>query len=267
MATLAARVMPLPFYGGGWRVVERNYLVYKRAWIVFLTGFLEPVLYLFSIGVGVADLVNKFELPDGTMIGYTEFVAPALLASAAMQGALFDSTFNIFFRMKYAKLYDAILATPLRPWDVATGEVTWALLRGTAYSAMFVVVMVALGLTSSWWTVLTLPAAMLIGYAFAGAGMALTTWMKSWQDFEYIQLVVVPLFLFSGTFYPVDTYPTWLQGIVEVTPLYQGVVLCRGFATGSFVVWEMLVAVAYLAAMGTLGMWVASRRLGKLLLH
>jgi len=267
MATLAARVMPLPVYGGGWRVVERNYLVYKRAWIVFLTGFLEPVLYLFSIGVGVANLVNKFELPDGTMIGYTEFVAPALLASAAMQGALFDSTFNIFFRMKYAKLYDAILATPLRPWDVATGEVTWALLRGTAYSAMFVVVMVALGLTSSWWTVLTLPAAMLIGYAFAGAGMALTTWMKSWQDFEYIQLVVVPLFLFSGTFYPVDTYPTWLQWIVEVTPLYQGVVLCRGFATGSFVPWEMLVAVGYLAAMGTLGMWVASRRLGKLLLH
>ena len=267
MATLAARVMPLPVYGGGWRVVERNYLVYKRAWIVFLTGFLEPVLYLFSIGVGVANLVNKFELPDGTMIGYTEFVAPALLASAAMQGALFDSTFNIFFRMKYAKLYDAILATPLRPWDVATGEVTWALLRGTAYSAMFVVVMVALGLTSSWWTVLTLPAAMLIGYAFAGAGMALTTWMKSWQDFEYIQLVVVPLFLFSGTFYPVDTYPTWLQWIVDVTPLYQGVVLCRGFATGSFVPWEMLVAVGYLAAMGTLGMWVASRRLGKLLLH
>ncbi|HEU0288006.1 MAG TPA: ABC transporter permease [Nocardioidaceae bacterium] len=267
MATLAARVMPLPVYGGGWRVVERNYLVYKRAWVVFLTGFLEPVLYLFSIGVGVANLVNKFELPDGTMIGYTEFVAPALLASAAMQGALFDSTFNIFFRMKYAKLYDAILATPLRPWDVATGEVTWALLRGTAYSAMFVVVMVALGLTSSWWTVLTLPAAMLIGYAFAGAGMALTTWMKSWQDFEYIQLVVVPLFLFSGTFYPVDTYPGWLQWIVEITPLYQGVVLCRGFATGSFVPWEMLVAVGYLAAMGTLGMWVASRRLGKLLLH
>jgi len=267
MATLAARVLPLPVYGAGWRVVERNYLVYKRAWIVFLTGFLEPVLYLFSIGVGVANLVNKLELPDGTMIGYTEFVAPALLASAAMQGALFDSTFNIFFRMKYAKLYDAILATPLRPWDVATGEVTWALLRGTAYSAMFVVVMVALGLTSSWWTVLTLPAAMLIGYAFAGAGMALTTWMKSWQDFEYIQLVVVPLFLFSGTFYPVDTYPTWLQWIVEVTPLYQGVVLCRGFATGSFVPWEMLVAVGYLAAMGTLGMWVASGRLGKLLLH
>jgi lipooligosaccharide transport system permease protein len=266
MATLAVRALPLPIHGAGWRLVERNFLVYKRAWIVFLTGFLEPVLYLFSIGIGVADLVDKFELPDGTLVGYTEFVAPALLAAAAMQGALFDATYNIFFRMKYAKLYDAVLATPLRPWDVATGEVTWALLRGTAYSAMFVVVMVAMGLTSSWWTVLALPAAMLIGYAFAGTGMALTTWMKSWQDFEYIQLVVVPMFLFSGTFYPLDTYPTGLQWIVQATPLYQGVVLCRGFATGS-VGWELLVAVGYLAAMGTLGMYVASRRLAKLLLH
>ncbi|MGH3455023.1 MAG: ABC transporter permease [Nocardioidaceae bacterium] len=266
MATLAARVLPVPVHGAGWRLVERNFLVYKRAWIVFLTGFLEPVLYLFSIGIGVADLVDTFELPDGTRVGYTEFVAPALLAAAAMQGALFDATYNIFFRMKYAKLYDAVLATPLRPWDVATGEVTWALLRGTAYSAMFVIVMVAMGLTSSWWTVLALPAAILIGYAFAGAGMALTTWMKSWQDFEYIQLVVVPMFLFSGTFYPLDTYPTGLQWIVQATPLYQGVVLCRGFATGS-VGWELLIAVGYLVAMGTLGMYVASRRLAKLLLH
>jgi lipooligosaccharide transport system permease protein len=265
MATLTARV-PLPVYGAGWRLVERNFIVYKRAWVVFLTGFMEPVLYLFSIGIGVADLVDEFRLPDGSVIGYTEFVAPALLASAAMQGALFDSTFNIFFRMKYAKLYDAVLATPLRPWDVATGEVTWALLRGTAYSAMFVLVMITMGLTSSWWTVLALPAAMLIGYAFAGTGMALTTWMKSWQDFEYIQLVIMPMFLFSGTFYPIDTYPSWLQWIVQITPLYQGVTLCRGFTTGT-IGWELVGATAYLAVMGTVGMWVASRRLGKLLLH
>lgn len=266
MTTLSARVLPLPMHGSGWKLVERNFLVYKRAWIVFLTGFLEPVLYLFSIGVGVAELVEEFTLSDGTVVGYTEFVAPALLAAAAMNGALFDSTYNIFFRMKYAKLYDAVLATPLRPWDVATGEVTWALLRGTAYSAMFVVVMVAMGLTSSWWAVLALPATMLLGYAFAGAGMALTTWMKSWQDFEYVQLLIMPMFLFSGTFYPVDTYPDGLEWVVQLTPLYHGVTLCRGFATGS-VGWEALIAVGYLAAMGTLGMWVASRRLGKLLLH
>jgi lipooligosaccharide transport system permease protein len=266
MTTLSARVVPLPVYGAGWKLVERNFLVYKGAWIVFLTGFLEPVLYLFSIGVGVSDLVSEFRLSDGTLVGYTEFVAPALLAAAAMNGALFDSTYNIFFRMKYGKLYDAILATPLRPWDVATGEVTWALLRGAAYSAMFVVVMVAMGLASSWWTLLALPATMLIGYAFAGAGMAMTTWMKSWQDFEYVQLVIMPMFLFSGTFYPLATYPSGLEWVVQATPLYHGVNLCRGLATGS-IGWEALVAVGYLTAMGTLGMYVASRRLGKLLLH
>jgi lipooligosaccharide transport system permease protein len=266
MTTLSARVLPLPVYGAGWRLVERNFLVYKRAWIVFLTGFIEPVLYLFSIGIGVADLVDDFRLSDGTVIGYTEFVAPALLASAAMNGALFDSTYNIFFRMKYAKLYDAVLATPLRPWDVATGEITWALLRGTAYSAMFVAVMVAMGLVSSWWALLLLPAAMLIGYAFAGAGMALTTWMKSWQDFEYVQLAIMPMFLFSGTFYPLDTYPSGLQWIVQITPLYHGVELCRGFATGT-IGWEIPIAIGYLAVMGTIGMYVASRRLGTLLLH
>ena len=266
MTTLSARVLPQPVYGAGWRLVERNFLVYKRAWIVFLTGFIEPVLYLFSIGIGVADLVDDFRLSDGTVIGYTEFVAPALLASAAMNGALFDSTYNIFFRMKYAKLYDAVLATPLRPWDVATGEITWALLRGTAYSAMFVAVMVAMGLVSSWWALLMLPAAMLIGYAFAGAGMALTTWMKSWQDFEYVQLAIMPMFLFSGTFYPLDTYPSGLQWIVQITPLYHGVELCRGFATGT-IGWQIPIAVGYLAVMGTIGMYVASRRLGTLLLH
>ena len=151
MATLTTRILPLPpLRLGGWRMVERHFTVYRREWPVFASGFLEPVLYLFSIGIGVAGLVGSFRLADGTVIGYTDFVAPAMLAASAMNGALFDSTFGLFFRMKYAKLYDVVLATPLRPWDVATGEITWAQLRGTAYSAGFVIVMVAMGLTSSW---------------------------------------------------------------------------------------------------------------------
>ena len=265
-ATLVARVVPLPVRANGWRLVERNFCVYKRAWPVFLTGFLEPVLYLLSIGIGVADLVDGFRLPGGEVIGYTAYVAPALLAASAMNGALFDSTYGLFFRMKYAKLYDSILATPLRPWDVATGELTWALLRGAAYSAMFVLVMAVMGLTTSWWTVLALPAAMLIGYGFGGAGMALTTWMKSWQDFEYIQLAIMPMFLFSGTFYPLDSYPDALQWLVQATPLYQGVTLCRALTTGH-VGTEVVVAVVYLAAMGTIGLSVAARRIGTLLLR
>ena len=159
---------------------------------------LEPVFYLLSIGVGVGELVGDFTLPDGSQVGYVEFVAPAMLAASAMNGAIFDSTYNIFFRLKYEKLYDAMLATPMRPTDIARGEVTWALLRGAIYSAAFIVIMVVMGLVHSWWMVLALPATLLIGYAFAGAGMALTTWMRSWQDFEYIQLAILPMFLFSA---------------------------------------------------------------------
>jgi lipooligosaccharide transport system permease protein len=148
-AALDLRVLRLPRLGRGWRLVERNALVYRRSWGVFLTGFLEPLFYLLSIGVGVSHLVHGFAGPDGRVIDYTSYVAPGLLAASAMNGALFDATYNIFFKMKYAKLYDAVLATPLGPRDVARGEVSWALLRGGAYSAMFVIVMVALRLVSS----------------------------------------------------------------------------------------------------------------------
>ncbi|NEA32070.1 ABC transporter permease [Streptomyces sp. SID13031] len=266
MATLTARVVPLPIRpGNGRTLVERNFLVYRRSWIVFVSGFFEPVFYLLSIGVGVAQLVGDFTLADGTVIGYAAFVAPAMLASSAMNGAIFDSTYNIFFRMKYARLYDSMLATPLRPWDVATGEVTWALLRGACYSAMFILVMLALGLVQSWWALLALPVAVLLGYAFAGAGMALTTFMRSWQDFEFVQLATMPMFLFSATFYPIETYPGYIRWLVEITPLYQGVALERALTTGA-VSWTLLINALYLAVMGTAGMYVASRRLGKLLL-
>ncbi len=256
----------LPFLGGRpWRIVERNYLVYKRGWFVFVTGMLEPILYLLSIGIGVGGLVGDFTLADGSKVGYVDFVAPAMLAASAMNGALFDSTYNIFFRMKYAKLYDAMLATPIRPTDVARGEITWALLRGAIYSAVFIVVMLAFGLVSSWWMLLALPATMLIGFAFAGAGMALTTWMRTWQDFEYIQLSITPMFLFSATFFPVSTYPDTVEAIVRWTPLYQGVVLCREMALGAMG-WDAVIAVIYLAAMGLVGLFVAGRRVGTLLL-
>lgn len=261
---LGPRVLPL-WGAGHWRIVERNFFVYRRGWVVFLTGMLEPILYLLSIGIGVGGLVGDFTLTDGTRVGYVEFVAPAMLASSAMNGALFDATYNIFFRMKYAKLYDAMLSTPLQPKDVARGEITWALLRGACYSAVFIVVMLVLGLVGSWWMVLALPATMLIGYAFAGAGMALTTWMRSWQDFEFVTLAIMPMFLFSATFYPLSTYPESVQWIVRCTPLYQGVDLIRGMALGTLG-WSSLVSVAYLAAMGTLGMLVAGRRVGTLLL-
>jgi lipooligosaccharide transport system permease protein len=244
--------------------VERNFVVYRRGWVVFLTGFLEPVFYLFSIGIGVSALVGGFTL-NGQNVPYTEFVAPAMLAASAMNGAVFDSTYNIFFRMKYAKLYDTVLATPMRPWDIATGEITWALLRGGIYSAGFLLVMLAMGLVDSWFAVLALPATLLIGFAFAGVGMALTTFMRSWQDFEFVQLAILPMFLFSATFYPLTAYPPALQWVVELTPLYRAVVLCRELVTGALSLGS-LASVAYLLVMGGVGVYVASGRLGRLLL-
>ncbi len=262
--TLGLRVLPL-FGARHWRVVERNFLVYRRGWVVFVTGMLEPIFYLFSIGIGVGGLVGNFTLPDGVQVGYVEFVAPAMLATSAMNGALFDATYNIFFKMKYAKLYDAMLATPMRPDEVARGEIIWALLRGACYSLVFIVVMLAMGLVSSWWMLLALPTTLLIGFAFGGAGMALTTWMRSWQDFDFVQLAIMPMFLFSATFYPLSTYPTALQWLVRCTPLYQGVSLLRAMALGTMG-WSALVSVAYLALMGTAGLVVAGRRVGTLLL-
>jgi lipooligosaccharide transport system permease protein len=242
----------------------RNYLAYRGAWYIFVSGFLEPVFYLFSIGVGVGQLVTGFTF-NGEQIPYAEFVAPGMLAASAMNGSLMDSTFNFFFKLKYNKLFDQMLATPLTTMDIARGELSWSLLRGGTYSAAFLLVMVAMGLVSSWWAVLVVPAALLIGLAFGGVCMALTTFMRSWQDFEYVTLTTLPMFLFSATFFPVTAFPSVVRWIVELTPLYRGVVLCRELTTGALS-WGSAVSVVYLVAMGVGGLLVVGRRLDKLLL-
>jgi lipooligosaccharide transport system permease protein len=245
-------------------LVLRNYITYRTEWKLFLTGFLEPVFYLFSIGIGVGALVEGFEI-NGEPISYAAFVAPGMLAASAFNGALMDSTFNVFFKLRYDKLYDQMLATPLTTSDIARGEIAWGQLRGASYSAAFLLVMWAMGLVLSPWAVLALPATLLIGFAFSAVCMALTTYMKSWQDFDKITLAQLPLFLFSATFFPLTTLPTWLQWVVEVTPLYRGVVLCRELTTGS-ISWASGVSVVYLVVMGLLGLAVVRRRLDSLLL-
>ena len=245
------------------RMTERNVVGYARAWPVLLTGLFEPFLYLLSIGIGVGVLVGDVAYA-GRQVPYETFVASGMLATAAMNGAVFDTTFNFFIRLKYAKLYDAVLATPLEPRDVALGEVTWALLRGAFYSAAFLVTMVAFGLTESWWAVLALPATVLIGAAFASVGLAASTYMRSFIDFDFVNLAITPMFLFSATFFPLSQYPDALAAVVRWTPLYQGVALCRALTTGEVHV-GLLVHVAYLAAMVLVGVAVASRRIDGLL--
>jgi lipooligosaccharide transport system permease protein len=263
---LLLRVLPTASYAGrATVVVERAFQVYRRAWMTVFSGFVEPLFYLVALGVGFSKLTGDVVGPGGQLISYTAFVAPALLASSAMNGAVYDATFNVFFKFKYGKLYDAMLATPLGPVDVAMGEISWALIRGGLYSTGFLIVLAVLGLLSSWWAVLALPAALLIALGFAAIGMGATTFMKSWQDFDLVQLAIVPMFLFSTTFYPVTVYPAPVQVLVECLPLYHGIELMRGLTSG-FVGWPMLGHVAYFVVMAGLGLAVASRRLGKLLL-
>ncbi|MCW2850766.1 MAG: transporter [Nocardioides sp.] len=264
MSTVPPGVAPLAPLAALRLLVLRNYIVYRDAWKLFLTGFLEPVLYLLSIGIGVGQLIDTFEV-NGQAIPYAEFVAPGMLAASAFNGALLDSTYNVFFKLKYDKLYDQMLATPLTTADIARGEIAWGQLRGGSYSAGFLLVMAALGLVQSWWVLLALPAALLIGFAFSAVFMALTTYMTSWQDFEKITLVQMPLFLFSATFFPITALDSRLRWAVEVTPLYRGVVLCRELTTGALS-WASAVSVVYLLVMGLVGLLVVRRRLDRLLL-
>jgi lipooligosaccharide transport system permease protein len=263
----ALRITPLTAIGGQrWlRMIERNLLVYKHGWLVLLSGFFEPLFYLLSIGFGLGQLVGDVAGPGGQPIPYTLFVAPALLAASAMNGAITESTFNFFFKLNYDKTFASILTTPMSPADISVGELGWALIRGALYTVGFIAVMVVLGLVRSPLILLTLPGSLLIGFAFAAVGMAATSFMRTWQDFDLIQLVILPMFLFSGTFFPLDSFPDFLRILIQLTPLYHGVDLLRGFAVG-VVGPETLVHIGYLTLIGLLGMAVVSRRLDKLLL-
>lgn len=260
----AARVRVGTGPGRSLRVLERNMRVMRTYWLAVGTGFVEPVLLLLSLGIGVGELVGTLPGPGGAPIAYDQFVAPAMLANAAMNGAILDTTFNFFVKFKYSKAYDAMLATPLDAKDVAYGEVAWSLLRGAIYAVGFLVVMALFGLTPSWWAVLGLPVALLVGFAFAGAGLGATTFMRSYLDFDKVGMVMVPLFLFSATFFPLGRYPDGLAAVIRWTPLYQGVELARSVTLGDVhpgLLWHAL----YLLVMGWAGTQVASRRIAKLL--
>lgn len=265
MTTLASRIAP-PTLGKvrARYVLERNVLVYRRLWLVVVSGLVEPLFYLFSIGVGISKLVPDITGPGGQPVEYTAFVAPALLAASAMNGAVFESTMNIFYKLKWAKTYDGMLAAPLNVWDIAIGEITWSQIRGGLYAGTFLLVALVMGLLQSWWAILALPAALLIGLAFGAAGFATTTFMKSWQDFDLITLVTMPLFLFSATFYPLDVYPPVLQAIAQLSPLFHGVEIIRALTLG-VVDASILIHVGFLVAMTMVGLAITGRRLERLL--
>ena len=230
-------------------VIARGLLATRSSnWLVMVSGFFEPVLYLVSMGVGLGALVGSVEGPNGEPISYAAYIAPALLAVSAMNGAVYDSTWNVFFKMNFAKLYQGMLYTSLGPLDVAIGEIFLALLRGALYATGFTAVMALMGLVTSPLALLVIPASVVIAFGFASFGMGITSFMKTFQQMEWINFVMLPMFLFSATFYPLSVYPEWLQWVVQALPLWHGVELIRGLTTG-VLAWGMFWHVLYYVVM------------------
>ena len=244
----------------GHLLFERNLMVYRSAWLTIVSGFFEPLFYLFSLGLGLGHFVGRVH-----GVSYAAYIAPALLASSAMNGAVYDGLTNVFFKLRYGKVYDAMLSTPMSPTDVALGEMSWAIFRGVLYSIGFVITAAALGLIHSWWGALALPAAIVVGFGFAGVAIGASTFVRSWQDFDTVQLVQLPMFLFSATFFPLSVYPVAIQWFVRFSPLYHAIVLIRSLTLGTVGPVNLLDA-GYLVVLGCAGIWLARRRMAGLLL-
>ena len=236
-------------------------MVYRHQLVVIFSGVIEPVLYLAGIGFGLGGFIRTVPLTDGREVAYAAFVAPGLLGTAAMNGAVFETIFNVFFKLNYAKTYEGILATPMGITEIALGEMLWALLRALMYAVAMLVLMLVLGLILSPWALLALPAALLVSAAFSAAGLAATSFLRTVQDFDIpMGLLVMPMFLFSGTFYPTSIYPVPIQVAIEATPLFHAVRLLRALSLGT-VSWVQVWDLAYLLAFFALGLWIAMRQM------
>jgi lipooligosaccharide transport system permease protein len=245
------------------QVLLRNWISFKSsAWLAVLSGFFEPVLYLLSFGYGIGALVGTIS-SNGVEVSYAAYIAPGLLATSAMNGALLDSTWNVFFKLNESRLYKAMLSTSLGPLDVALGEIAWALMRGGIYATAFTIIIAALGLVTTWWALLAIPAAIFIAFGFASFGMAITSYMKSHHQMNFFYIFLLPMFLFSGAFYPLTVFPGWGQAIIKALPLRQGIELVTRVMSGEFNI-HLLVNITYFMVMICVGLIFTTRRLNAL---
>jgi lipooligosaccharide transport system permease protein len=235
--------------------------VYRRIWrsSVF-SSFLGPVLYLGAMGFGLGSLVNAHGTARLGGVSYLEFVAPAILATQAMQTAIAESTFPVFGSVKWNKIYIAAQASPLRPRDIYRGHLLFNTLRIALSSAVFLLVMWAFGAVGSPWVILGLPVATLLGLAFAAPVAAWAVTLAQETSFNYVfRFGMIPLMLFSATFFPLSQLPAWLRPVAYVTPLWHGVDLCRALNEGHVDPVMAVVHVAYLTALAVFGIWLGGR--------
>lgn len=266
---LAARPAWLAnLYAGNARaVIGRGFRVIRTAnWGIIATGFFEPVFYLLAMGIGMGALVGTVPGPDGRPISYAMYIAPALLATSAMNGAIYDSVNNVFFKLRYSKLYHGMLQTSLGPMDVAIGEIFMALFRGFLYSVGFLGVLAVMGLVTSWWALAMIPVAVLIALGFASVGMAVTSFIKGFQQLNIVPMVLLPMFLFSATLYPITVYPEPVQWLVKAMPLWHGVELMRQLSVGWLDQWTPVHA-AYFVVLSVVGIVAVTLRLRTLFLR
>lgn len=245
------------------RVWLRNLWVFHGRWFYgLLPNFFEPVFYLLGMGVGLGFYVSTGGAFDGS---YLAFIAPGLVAASAMNGASFETTYNVFVKLHFGKIYDATIATPVGIEDVTIGEAAWATTRALMYGGVFLLVTLFFDTPITWRLLPALAAIALVGFAFSALGLAFTSIVPNIELYSYyFTLFLTPSFLFSDIFFPVaDRFPPFLAAAAEVTPLYRSVQLVRGVVNGEWAGrgWD----VAYLAVFGSVllafALWRMRRRI------
>jgi lipooligosaccharide transport system permease protein len=243
-----------------WRSFRCWLTVYRRIWRSSIwSSILGPVCYLGAMGFGLGSLVDKHGTASLGGVPYLAFLAPAILASSAMTTGMDESSFPVFGSIKWNKIYIGAQASPLRPADIFRGHLLFMIMRITLNATIFLVIMGAFGAPRSAWVVLALPAAVLTGVAFAAPIAAWAVTVKNESGFSYLfRFGMMPLMLFSGTFFPLSQLPGWLRPLAYATPLWHGVALCRALSLGRLdvgLLWDVL----YLVILAGIGTWAGTR--------
>jgi lipooligosaccharide transport system permease protein len=247
------------------RVWQRNFLVYRRLWhrsIAF--GFLQPLLFLTAMGIGVGALIASRDLSAFGGVPYIDWLGPGLLAAMAMQTATFESTYPIMNKIMWGRNYEAMLSTPLETRNIVIGEVLWVAFRIGTLASVFLVVLTVFGITRTPLAILVVPVTMLVGTAFSSCLYAFTTTQKNDVGFSALfRFVINPLFLFSGTFFPLTQLPDQIEWVAWLTPLFHGVQLIRGLVLDNLDWTVAPLHLGYLLAMLAIGVTLADRLLRK----
>ncbi|MBM4313241.1 MAG: ABC transporter permease [Deltaproteobacteria bacterium] len=259
------RIYP-PISGRFLRVWQRNLTVYRQSWkISFIPPLLEPLFYLLAFGAGLSGLIGSVRY-QGEEISYVRFIAPALIAITIMNSAFFENTYSSFVRMYYYKTFDAMMATPLTVEEIIAGEILWGATKSVIATAIMMAVISLFGLIRYPEGLLLLPLAFLGGLAFGAAGMVCTAVTPNIELFNLpVFLFITPMFLFSGTFFPIDNLPLWAQKTAAFLPLANLVDLSRSFTNGRIDA-SILSCGGYLAAFASVACPLAIRKMRRRLI-